>query len=159
VKHCAQFSQPLVRAVCKDDVTVLALSVIRSIASGYMTSDVACWDVGFDGAERILGDVEGPRFVSAMAGLMRAIRAERQGDWTFLSATCCRVTSDELTLLSALDEAECNLPARCARLAQTSLAPRIERSVREAHAVLARTRKLIRPAGSELQGQHGLRLN
>ena len=46
VKHCPQFSQPLVREVCKDDVTVLALSVIRSIASGYMTSDVTCWDVG-----------------------------------------------------------------------------------------------------------------
>ena len=78
---------------------------------------------------------------------------------TFLPATCCRVTRDELTLLSVLDEAECNLPARCARLAQTSLAPRIERSVREAHAVLARTRKLIGPTGSKLQTQHGIRLN
>ena len=32
----------------------------RFVAAGYMTGDVACWDAAYDGAERVLGEVEGP---------------------------------------------------------------------------------------------------
>lgn len=134
---CSHARLPLVRDACRDDATVLALSVVRSIAAGYMTGDVACWDTGFEGAERILGEVEGPRFVAAMAGLMRAIRRERQGDFSFLPATCCRVTADEQDLLDLLWTGHTRLAPACALFARRDKAPRLQRGIREAQAALA----------------------
>lgn len=77
---------PHVREVCADEGEILALSVARFIAAGFMTADVACWDAAFDAAERLLGPDEGARFVAAVTGVMRAIRAERSADWSFMPA-------------------------------------------------------------------------
>ena len=70
-------AMPRVADVCGDDADVLALSVVRFVAAGYMTRDVACWDAAFDGAERLLGPDEGGRFVACAVGIVRALRAER----------------------------------------------------------------------------------
>jgi hypothetical protein len=86
-----------------DDAEVLALSVLRFVAAGYMTSDVARWDAAYDAAERVLGPVEGPQLVAAMTGIMRAIRCERGGDWVFMPATCCRATADEYQLIGLIN--------------------------------------------------------
>jgi hypothetical protein len=88
--------------ICADDAEVLALSIMRFVAAGYMTSDVACWDAAYDAAERMLGPVEGPQLVAAMTGIMRAIRSERGGDWAFMPATCCRATADEYQLIGLI---------------------------------------------------------
>src|SRR3712207_6718645 len=82
--RCKHNVLPKVGEVCPDDASVLALSVPRFIAAGYMTGDVACWDAAHDGAERVLGEAEAPPFVAAMTAVMRAIRAERATDWSFL---------------------------------------------------------------------------
>lgn len=91
-----------VEETCADDGEILALSITRFIAAGYMTSDVACWDAAYNRAEAVLGSSAGPQFVASMAGLMRAIRAERQTDWRFMPAPCCRVTEDESQLFKLL---------------------------------------------------------
>ena len=88
--------------ICADDAEVLALSILRFVAAGYMTSDVACWDAAYDAADRVLGPVEGPQFVAAMTGIMRAIRCERAGDWAFMPATCCRATANESQLIDLI---------------------------------------------------------
>jgi hypothetical protein len=93
---------PRVAEICTDDIDVLALSVVRFVASGYMTGDVACWDAAHDGAERLLGPAGGGEVVAALVGVMRAIRRERREDWRFMPATCCRVTADERALVDLL---------------------------------------------------------
>lgn len=92
----------LIADVCTDDAEVLALAILRFVAAGYLTCDVACWDAAYDEAERRLGPVEGPQAVAAMTGVLRAIRKERQGDWLFMPATCCRATDDECKLLDLI---------------------------------------------------------
>jgi hypothetical protein len=93
---------PKLADVCRDDIEILAMSISRFIAAGYMTSDVACWDAGHDLAERKLGPIAGPRLVASMASVIRALRAERIEPWHFMPANCCRVTRDELELVKLL---------------------------------------------------------
>ena len=56
MERCKHEAMPKVGDVCPDDAAVLALSVTRFIAAGYMTGDVACWDAAYNGAERVLVD-------------------------------------------------------------------------------------------------------
>src|SRR3954468_1112265 len=52
---------PNVAEVCADEAQMLALSITRFIAAGYMTQDVACWDAGRQCAEEVLGPAHAPR--------------------------------------------------------------------------------------------------
>jgi hypothetical protein len=120
---------PKLAETCTDGAEVLALSVTRFIADGYMTGDVACWDAGHACAEEILGPAEGPRFVAAMASIMRALRAEREAPWQFIPATCRCVTRDEVSLIHALGLARRGehdaLTVACDTLAGRPTAPRL----------------------------------
>lgn len=93
---------PRVADICGDDAEVLALSVARFVAAGYMTRDIACWDAAFDGAETLLGPADGGRFVAAIVGIVRALRVEREDDWSFMPATCCRLTGHECALVGLI---------------------------------------------------------
>lgn len=147
--RCRHDLLPLVSEACADDAAVLALSVTRSIAAGYMTGDVACWDAAYAGAEAVLGDVEGPAFVAALTGVMRALRAEREADWSFLPATCCRVTAHEGELLALIELARGpsrdGVPQAAARLAGVSLAPRLARAAHGAALALDRIKPSLPP--------------
>lgn len=129
---CKHQDRPRVTEVCRDDAAVLALAVTRYVAAGYMTGDVACWDAAHDGAERVLGEADGPAFVAAITSLMRAIRAERLADWSFMPASCCRVTPHEEQLLALLALARSpaggEVAAAAARLAGVPSAPRLVRA-------------------------------
>ena len=108
---------PTVSEACAHEAQVLALSITRFIAAGYMTQDVACWDAGCQCAEEALGPAHAPRLVAALIGVMRALRTERKQPWQFMPATCCRVTRDEIDLLRALSQARGS--DRSARAAST----------------------------------------
>lgn len=84
---------------CADDAEVLALSTLRMIAAGYSTGDVACWDMAFARAERVLCVETAGRLVASVATLVRAVRAERPDPWSFMPVTCCRVTGDEAMIV------------------------------------------------------------
>ena len=120
---------PMRAETCTDEAEVLALAVIRFIAAGYMTGDVACWDAGHACAEEMLGPAEGPRLVATMASVMRALRAEREQPWQFMPATCCRVTRDEASLIQAFGLARRGkhdaLTAASARITGRPTAPRL----------------------------------
>lgn len=88
--------------VCGDEADILALSVARFVAAGYMTSDVACWNAAFDGAEQLLGAAEGCRFVACVVAIVRALRVERDDDWSFMPASCCRLTGHECALVALI---------------------------------------------------------
>lgn len=147
-------AMPLITEACRDNAEVLALSVLRFVAAGYMTSDVACWDAAHDGAERLLGPVDGPRLVAAMTGVMRAIRVERHGDWRFMPATCCRVTEDEHRLMALLAAARGETAADGLRSAAAAAigrpsAPRLVTAAKEAGSVLNRIEPLLEPVPGE----------
>lgn len=126
-------SMPRVTDVCAEDAEVLALSITRAIASGYITGDVACWDLAYTGAERVLGPEKGAHLVGCLISLMRAIRAERAADWSFMPATCCRVTAHEEALIRLIalarhgDRHAVTLGA--ARLTGVAVAPRTAAAV------------------------------
>lgn len=156
----SQSPMPRVTDVCGDDADVLALSVVRFVAAGYMTSDVACWDAAFDGAERLLGVEDGGRLVACAVGIVRALRAERDRDWSFMPATCCRVTGHECALVGLLGRGRRCLWDEVARDAATitgrESAPRLVAAVRAAVvAIDAAAERLgsgqdVRPAGGRL---------
>jgi hypothetical protein len=131
---------PLLTAACADQAEVLALSVTRFIAAGYMTADAACWDAAHSCAEEVLGAVAGPRLVAACAGVMRAIKAERSQPWTFMPASCCRITQHEADLVAALQLARQQdrpaLHATCQRIAGADTAPRLATALEAAAATL-----------------------
>ena len=91
--------------VCADPAEALALSIIRFLAAGYTTGDVACWDAAYSGAEHLLGPVSGGRLVASLTALVQALRAERGGAWTFMPVACCRVTVDEQAIIDLIGAA------------------------------------------------------
>jgi hypothetical protein len=147
--------QASIAEACSDDAEVLALSVLRFVAAGYMTGDIACWEAAHDGAERLLGAIEGADLVAAMTRLMRAIRAERHGEWRFMPATCCRVTSDEARIVGLLALARrdsTDLPAlRSAAAASIGCeaAPRVATAARAAADLLDSVQPLLRASATE----------
>ena len=126
--------------VCKDEADILALSVARFVAAGYMTSDVACWNAAFDGAEQLLGPADGCRFVASVVAIVRALRAEREDDWSFMPASCCRVTGHECALVALIGRARrrlwADLEEAAAAITGREAAPLLVAAVRAAVATL-----------------------
>jgi hypothetical protein len=142
IMHC-QERTPLNRIadICADEAEVLALALLRFVAAGYLTSDVACWDAAYEKAEQALGPVEGPLAVAAVTGIMRAVRRERRADWHFMPATCCRATEDEGRLIGMIGlarrESWAELAGRAAEFAGAEEAPRILASLQAAAGMLS----------------------
>ena len=134
--------------VCGDQADILALSVARFVAAGYMTRDVACWDAAFDGAEELLGPVDGGRFVSCVVGIVRALRAERDGDWSFMPASCCRVTGHECALVALIGRGRRrqDLEGAAAEITGQAAAPRLVAAIRAAVATIDAAADRLTPA-------------
>jgi hypothetical protein len=143
---------PQLRDVCADDAEILAVAVVRYIASGAMTSDAACWDAAFDHADTHLGHHEGAAFVGAMASLMRAIRIERSITWRFLPANCCRLTDDEIDLVALISAARGRrfdeLRSIARLITSTTYPERLMESARQAATAIEVARDRLAPARS-----------
>ena len=136
--------------VCGDEAEILALSVARFVAAGYMTSDVACWNAAFDGAEQLLGPAEGCRFVACVVAIIRALRAEREEDWSFMPASCCRVTGHECALVNLINRGRrrlwSDLEEAAAEITGRDAAPRLVAAVRAAVDPLDAAAERLAPA-------------
>ncbi|QEE42439.1 MULTISPECIES: hypothetical protein [unclassified Methylobacterium] len=136
--------------VCGDEADILALSVARFVAAGYMTSDIACWNAAYDGAEQLLGATEGCRFVASVVAIVRALRAEREDDWSFMPASCCRVTGHECALVALIGRGRRRLWAEleeaAAEITGREAAPRLVEAVRAAVATLDAAAERLAPA-------------
>ena len=143
---------PTVAEACAHEAQVLALSITRFIAAGYMTQDVACWDAACQCAEEVLGPAHPSRLVAALIGVMRALRTERTQPWQFMPATCCRVTRDEISLLRALGQAQGADRVTLANLARVltsgGAAPLLTDALQVAAEVLESIRPLLAVAPS-----------
>lgn len=138
--------------VCGDEAEILALSVARFVAAGYMTSDVACWNAAFDGAEQLLGPAEGCRFVACVVAIIRALRAEREDDWSFMPASCCRVTRHECALVQLINRGRrrlwTDLEEAAAEITGREAAPRLVAAVRAAVEPLDAAAQRLAPAAA-----------
>jgi hypothetical protein len=139
-----------VSEACRDEAEVLALSVARFVAAGYMTGDIACWDAAFNGAEELLGADEGGRFVAGVVGIVRALRVEHDGDWSFMPASCCRLTGHECALVALINRGRRGpwdeLAQEAATLAGRPTAPRLTAAVRAAaDTINAAAQRLLPP--------------
>jgi hypothetical protein len=127
--------------ICADEAEVLALALLRFVAAGYLTSDVACWEAARDKAEQALGPVVGSQAVAAMTAVLRAVRRERQGDWRFMPATCCRATGDECGLIDLIGLARgggvSELQRKAAEFAGSGEAPHLCASLMAAAGMLS----------------------
>jgi len=136
---------PTVAEVCTDEMQVFALSITRFTATGCMTRGVACWDAGCLSADDVLGPMNGPRLVAELIGVMRARQTERQQPWQSRSATCCRVTRDEIGLLSALGHPQGADRAALASATRVLIGREVAPRLTAAFEVAAETLKSIRP--------------
>ncbi len=93
---------------CADEAEVLALWVIRMVAAGYATGDVACWDAAYAGAGEVLEPGPAGALVAHLTMLVRTVRDARPRGESFLPATCCRVTHHEAAFLKLLSASRRN---------------------------------------------------
>ena len=125
-----------VAEACRDEAEILALSVARFVAAGYMTGDIACWDAALNGAEELLGADEGGQFVAVVLGIVRALRIEHDGDWSFMPASCCKLTGHECALVALIGRGRRGtwdeVAQAAAALAGRETAPRLTAAVRSA---------------------------
>ncbi|MCL8484358.1 MULTISPECIES: hypothetical protein [Bradyrhizobium] len=84
----------------REDWKAVVLSVLRSIAAGYATGHVDCWDAAFDVAERELDGERAPLVVAHVAALVRRIRKHR--DLVCLPSSCNRLSADERAILTVI---------------------------------------------------------
>ncbi|MEQ1652408.1 MAG: hypothetical protein ABL897_07970 [Hyphomicrobium sp.] len=85
-----------------EDVT---LELLRCVGQLYGTGDAGYWHTALDHADRRLGQSDGPVLVARVTALLRAIRAERNGGFTFLSPGCSHICDDEVAVMTAVKAA------------------------------------------------------
>jgi hypothetical protein len=111
----------------------LTLMVMRLLCDALAKQSLYPWEQAHAAAESVLGLRDGPTLVARMTALLRAIRAERQTPFSYMSALCptCsqRLSEEEENVLLVLRAARLGRPeevaSRAAALAGAVEAPRI----------------------------------
>jgi hypothetical protein len=122
-----------VEALDLDSMERLVLSVMRHLCASLASEGMRGWECAHDLAEAALGLSDGPALVAHVAALLRAVRAERQQGFAYMSADCpmcsLRITDEELLIVRLLRAARSDSRQQvvqiAAALAQRNAAPRI----------------------------------
>ncbi|HPG88228.1 MAG TPA: hypothetical protein PLD46_01135 [Hyphomicrobium sp.] len=85
-----------------EDVT---LDLFRCVGLMFSTGDGNYWNCALEHAEKQLGVLDGPLFVARLTTLLRAIRTERHGAFSFLSAGCLHICDDEFAVMTMIKAA------------------------------------------------------
>jgi hypothetical protein len=85
-----------------EDIT---LELLRCIGLMLGTGDCNYWNCAVSHAEKQLGLLEGPVLVARVTSLLRAIRAERHGSFSFLSVGCQHICDDEFAVMTIIKAA------------------------------------------------------
>ncbi len=95
-----------------DSMEQLVLSVTRHLCASLASEAMRGWECAHDLAEAALGLSDGPTLVAHVAALLRAVRAERQQGFAYMSADCpmcsLRITDEELLIVRLLRAARSN---------------------------------------------------
>lgn len=87
---------------CHSQIDELVLMITRLTCAGFHTESVAFWDLAYEHAEELLGEVDGPPFVARLSALVRALSKERVEDFHFMPAACSFISVDECDFLHAI---------------------------------------------------------
>ena len=95
-----------VDALDLDSTERLVLSVMRHLCASLASEGMRGWECAHDLAEAALGLSDGPALVAHVAALLRAVRAERQQGFAYMSVDCpmcsLRITDEELLIVRLL---------------------------------------------------------
>jgi hypothetical protein len=130
--HVARQFRPL-DGLMLDTIESLTLSVLRHLCASLGSRTTLGWERAHDLAESALGLGDGPALVAHLAALLRAIRSERPGHFSYMSADCpvCsqRISDEELAVILLIRAARAGrhkrVPQLTASLAERPEAPRI----------------------------------
>lgn len=99
---CRHPDLPLTSALELRPIELLLLHILRSLCGGLEYDRLGYWVGAFDSAERHLGIVDGPAIVSRCIALLRALRAERDRGFAYMSADCPHISEDEQALMALI---------------------------------------------------------
>lgn len=88
-----------------EDVT---LDVFRCICDAYVTGSAQGWDVAISTASEKLGAADGPLLVARVTAFLRALKAERMGNVSYLGFGCSHVCPDEVAILTLIKSIRLN---------------------------------------------------
>lgn len=130
---CGGAGLPLLADICPDTQDATGVMLLRFVFAAYCHDKTQCIDAGMNVAAELFGEEAAANVIARMMGLVRALRAERQGNFLFLPGHCARISEDEMELAEALKAARgADKPAldlAVSLLARRSSAPRIMRSL------------------------------
>lgn len=88
-----------------EDVT---LDVFRCVCDVYVTGSAQGWDVAITTASEKLGAADGPLLVARVTAFLRALKAERMGNVSYLGFGCSHVCPDEVAILTLIKSIRLN---------------------------------------------------
>jgi acyl CoA:acetate/3-ketoacid CoA transferase alpha subunit len=91
---CAGAGLPLLAETCETTDDILAICVLRFVLAGYCHDKMQCFDAAIDAAASIHGEQLGLALMTRAVAVVRALRADRNGNFRYLPANCCRISED-----------------------------------------------------------------
>ncbi len=130
---CAGAGLPLLAEICETADDILAMCVLRFVLAGYCHNRAQCFDAAVDAAAAVHGEQYGLTLMTRAMAVVRALRSERNGDFRYLPANCCRISEDEQELVAAMIAVRSENPLTMAdaitSLGRSEHAPRIMQAV------------------------------
>jgi hypothetical protein len=130
---CAGAGLALLAETCETENDILAICVLRFVLAGYCHDRMQCFDFAIDAAASIHGEQFGLALMTRAVAVVRALRAERNGNFRYLPANCCRISEDEQELVDAMNAVRGNdrsvMEGAITILSRCDYAPRIHRAV------------------------------
>jgi hypothetical protein len=108
---------PIDRLAEWPDAAVIFLTTFRCWLAGYETGDVACWELGWKGASRLLPLRQTKRLIAEISHFTRVFRDTLARRFTFLPYCCGRATPEECLAVQLVAAAQRGALAAAGRLA------------------------------------------
>lgn len=89
-------------------VEEVTLDVFRCVCDVYVTGSAQGWDVAINTASEKLGPADGPLLVARVTAFLRALKAERMGNVSYLGFGCSHVCPDEVAILTLIKSIRLN---------------------------------------------------
>jgi len=99
------------------DPEVFFLTAFRCQLAGYATGDVACWELGWQGASKLLPLADAKRIMAEVAYFARVLHRTHARALAILPYCCGRVTPDECLLVRLIGAAQRGQLVAAGRLA------------------------------------------
>lgn len=86
----------------------LTIDIFRCMCDVYVTGSAQGFDVALSTASEKLGAADGPLLVARVTAFLRALKAERMGNMSYLGFGCSHVCPDEVAILTLIKSIRLN---------------------------------------------------